>query len=93
MKNWIAGLETAVIIMVCLRIFSGLAELTIAGLILKFNSVEKALILNAFLAIIGPTILILSIAIGVYALADELSLRKIILIFAGVFLILYGVKS
>ncbi|WP_026689307.1 YqhV family protein [Alteribacter aurantiacus] len=93
MKDWITGLETAVLIMVCLRIFSGLAELTVAGLIFRFNSVEKALVLNAALAVIGPTVLILSVAIGVYALADSLSFTKIALIFGGVLLILIGVKS
>ncbi|MBM7097295.1 MULTISPECIES: YqhV family protein [Alteribacter] len=93
MKSWITGIEAAVLIMVCLRIFSGLAELTVAGLIFKFNSVEKALVLNAALAVIGPSVLILSVAVGVYAMADDLSFTKIALIFGGVLLILIGVKS
>ncbi|PYZ99201.1 hypothetical protein CR205_08395 [Alteribacter lacisalsi] len=93
MKGWITGLETAVVVMVLLRVFSGLTELTVAALIMKFNSVEKALVLNAILAVVGPAVLILSVTIGVYALADSLSFWKIAVIFTGVLLILIGVKS
>ncbi|TMW73759.1 YqhV family protein [Alteribacter natronophilus] len=93
MKDWMEGLQTAVVVMVLLRVFSGLAELTVAGLILKFNNVEKALVLNAILAVTGPAVLILSVTIGVYVLADSLSFWKIALIFTGVLLILIGVKS
>ncbi|MBP3952317.1 YqhV family protein [Bacillus suaedae] len=93
MKSWFYTIEMTLLIMVGLRFVSGMIELTVAGLILKFNSVEKAIALNAMLAIIGPTILVTSIAIGLVGMKDQLSISKIVFIASGVILILIGIRK
>ncbi|OIJ16042.1 hypothetical protein BKP35_03410 [Anaerobacillus arseniciselenatis] len=92
MKNWIAALETAVLGMVILRLISGLIEITAATLMLKFNTVDKALMINAALAIVGPIILITTMSIGLIGMADKLSFSKLLLIGCGVLLILIGLR-
>jgi hypothetical protein len=87
------SIEKVVMVMAVLRIFSGSVELIAALLMLKFNSIEKALIVNTSLALVGPTILILTTAIGLSGMAENISFFKIFLIFLGIALILYGVKS
>ncbi|MCL7746132.1 MULTISPECIES: YqhV family protein [Halalkalibacter] len=93
MKTWFYTIEMTLLVMVGLRVISGLIELTVAGLILKFNSIEKAVALNAMLAIIGPTIFITSIALGLIGMSDKLSLSKFLFIGAGVALILIGIRK
>jgi hypothetical protein len=85
--------EKIVLVMAALRIFSGSVELVAAFLMLKFNSIEKALIVNSSLAFVGPTVLILTTAVGLSGIAEDISFFKIFLIFLGIALILYGVKS
>ncbi len=79
--------------MVGLRLLSGFIELSAAFLMLRMNSVEKAVAINAMLAIIGPTVLLLSISIGLVGMSDKLSLSKFLLIGAGVTLILLGIRK
>lgn len=85
--------EKAVLGMVILRILSGSIEISVALLMLKFNNIEKALILNSSLAFVGPIILILTTTIGLVGIAEKISIMKIVWIFTGVAFILYGVKS
>lgn len=85
--------EKAIIGMSILRMISGSIELIVAFLILKSNSIDKALILNSSLALVGPIILILTTTIGLVGLAEKISFMKVVWIFSGVALILYGVKS
>lgn len=92
MKNWIATVETAVLGMVILRMISGLIEITAASLMLRFNAVDKAVMINASLAIVGPIILVLTMSIGLVGMADKLSFSKLFLIGCGVLLILIGVR-
>lgn len=92
MKNWIATIETAVLGMVILRMISGLIEITAASLMLKFNAVDKALMVNAALAVVGPLILITTMSIGLIGVADKLSFSKLLLIGCGVLLILIGLR-
>jgi hypothetical protein len=87
------SIEKVVMVMAVLRIFSGSVELIAALLMLKFNNIEKALIVNSSLVLVGPTILILTTAIGLSGMAENISFFKIFLIFLGIALILYGVKS
>ncbi|WP_088104716.1 YqhV family protein [Halalkalibacter urbisdiaboli] len=93
MKTWFVTIEAALLVMVGLRVVSGLIELTAAGLMLRLNSVEKAVGINALLAIIGPTVLVTSIAIGLVGMSDRLSVTKLVLIGAGVVLILIGIRK
>ena len=73
--------EKAVLIMAVLRLFSGSVEIMAAGLMLWANDIEKALVINGSLALIGPIILILTTGFGLMGLCS------------GVILILAGVHS
>lgn len=85
--------EKAILGMAFLRIFSGSLEILVALIILKLNNVEKALVVNISLALIGPLILITTTSIGLIGMADKISFTKIIWVFIGIAFILYGVKS
>ena len=85
--------EKAILGMAFLRIFSGSLEIMAALLILKFNNIEKALMINSSLALVGPLILILTTSIGLFGLAEKISFMRLLWIFGGVACILYGVKS
>ncbi|WP_413379790.1 YqhV family protein [Alkalihalobacillus sp. 1P02AB] len=93
MKSWFVSIELALIIMVGFRVLSGLIEIGAAMLMLKLNSIEKAIGVNAVLAIIGPTIFILSVVVGLVGMSDKLSFSKFLFIGAGVMLILIGIRK
>lgn len=90
MFQWI---EKAVLGMAFLRVISGIVEITIAMIMIKLNDVQKALMVNSLLALVGPTILLLTTTIGLIGMSDRLSWSKIVLILAGVALILYGIRK
>ncbi|WP_442598442.1 YqhV family protein [Neobacillus sp. D3-1R] len=83
--------EKAILGMAILRILSGSLEVFVGFLILKVNNIEKAMIVNSSLALVGPFVLILTTSIGLMGLADKVSLTKIFWIIGGVACILYGV--
>ncbi|MFL6555369.1 MAG: YqhV family protein [Bacillus sp. (in: firmicutes)] len=85
--------EKAVLGMALLRLISGTIEITAAILMLKFNSIDKALMVNSSLALIGPLILILTTSIGLMGIVEKISYMKMIWIFLGVGFIFVGVKS
>lgn len=87
------NLEKVVLWMALLRIVSGSIEVCVALLMLKFNNIEKALLLNSSLVFVGPIILIITTSIGLTAIAFDISYYKIFIIFIGIGLILYGVLS
>nr|WP_044896480.1 YqhV family protein [Bacillus alveayuensis] len=74
-----------------LRFLSSMIELIAAILILLTNNVKKAVAINSILAMIGPFIFIITMTIGVFQLADQLSYSKLVLIFIGVCFILFGI--
>lgn len=86
-------IEKAVLGMASLRLISGSIEIMAAFLMFKFNSVEKAILINSSLALIGPVILILTTTIGLLGIVEKVSLMKIGLIFLGVGFIFWGVRS
>lgn len=86
-------LEKAIIGMASLRLLSGTLEILAALLILKLNQVEKALIVNSGLALVGPLILLSTTTIGLVGIAERISLSKILLIFVGVVCILVGIRK
>ena len=86
-------IEKTILWMALLRVFSGSLEIFVALLILKFNNVEKALVMNSSLALVGPMILIITTTIGLLGIAERVSITKLIWIFGGVACILYGVRS
>lgn len=79
--------------MAMLRILSCIIEFTAAMLFLKFDSVEKALKINAVLALIGPTIMSLVMALGLVGMSGRVPTSKFIIIIAGVILIFWGVTK
>jgi hypothetical protein len=85
--------DKAIIGMSLLRFLSGMIEVTVAILFLKLNDVGKALILNSSLALVGPMILIATTAIGLFGIAEKVSMTRIAMIFTGVILIILGVKG
>ncbi|MFY3790322.1 YqhV family protein [Ureibacillus sp. MALMAid1270] len=85
-------LESALLYMVLLRIFSGSVDIAAAGLMFKFNDLEKALVINTMLALVGPTVMIITTGIGVSGLGDKISLGKIIFLLSGVALILISMR-
>jgi hypothetical protein len=86
-------IEKSIFWMALLRIFSGSLEIFVALLILKFNDVEKALVVNSSLALVGPIILIITTSIGLLGMAEKVSLVKLVWILGGVVCIFYGVRS
>ncbi|GIO07062.1 hypothetical protein J31TS6_30900 [Brevibacillus reuszeri] len=85
--------EKAIMGMAALRILSGSIEILAALLILKVNQVEKALMINSGLAVVGPAILITTTAIGLLGMSDRISFAKIAWIMVGVSFILIGVRK
>jgi hypothetical protein len=88
-----SGIEKVILAMAGLRLISGLIEMLAGLLIYKLNDVEKALLVNAGLAMIGPIFLITSVTLGIVHLADKLTLSKLLLIGLGVLLVLVGIKK
>jgi len=85
-------LESALLYMVLLRYLSGSIELSIATLMWKSNDLEKALMLNSMLALVGPTILIVTTGIGISGLSEKISFLKMLCLFSGIVLIIIGMK-
>ncbi|GED29565.1 DUF2619 domain-containing protein [Brevibacillus centrosporus] len=85
--------EKAIIGMAALRILSGSLEILAALLILKVNEVEKALLINSGLAIVGPIILITTTTIGLLGMSDRISFSKLAWILVGISCILIGVRK
>lgn len=77
--------------MATLRLLSGSVEIMAALLMLKLNQVDKALAVNSGLALVGPTILILTTAVGLTGMAQELSWGKLGWIGCGVAFLLIGI--
>ncbi len=85
-------MESALLYMVLLRIFSGSVDIATAGLMYKVNDIEKALTLNTMLALVGPAIMIITTGIGISGLGDRISLGKIICLLSGIALILISMR-
>lgn len=86
-------IEKALFFMIALRIISGSIEVTAAMLMLKYNDLEKAVYINTLLALVGPVILIVTTGIGLSGLTEKISLKKSILLFSGIVLIVMSLKS
>ncbi|WP_180954587.1 YqhV family protein [Bacillus sp. V5-8f] len=86
-------IEKAVLIMATLRLLSGSIEIFAGFLMLRLNDIEKALIVNSSLALVGPIILVTTTTVGLFGVSEKLSFFKIACIFLGVALILIGIKS
>ena len=72
---------------------SGIVEVGAAFLILRYNRIDTAIRVNCILAVIGPTILLLGITLGVAGLADRVPFSKMFIIYLGAFLIFWGTRK
>lgn len=84
-------MDKIVIGMALLRVLSGSIELTAAFLMYRLQSVEKALIVNSSLALVGPLVFIGVTALGLFGMADRLTFGKLMWIGAGVACLLIGI--
>ncbi len=80
-----------VLSMVALRLLSGSIEIIAAYFMLRYNQIEKALLINSGLALVGPFILITTTTIGLIGIADKLSISKLAWIFLGVACLFVGI--
>lgn len=85
-------MQTALLYMVLLRIFSGSIDILAAMFMFKLNNLEKAFIVNSSLAFVGPIIFIVTTGIGLAGLSDKVSLAKIVCLFSGVLLIFISLR-
>lgn len=84
MKQWLGVMETSVLIMAFLRLFSGSMEILAALLMLYFNDPKKALFINGMLVFVGPTVLIATMSIGLASVANEISFLKLFFLALGI---------
>ena len=84
-------LNKIVLSMALLRMLSGSIEICAALMMLRFNQIEKALVINSSLALVGPLILILTTTIGLVGMSDKLSPSKFVWVAAGVICLMVGI--
>ncbi|GIO11819.1 hypothetical protein J19TS2_13740 [Cohnella xylanilytica] len=84
-------MDKTVFSMAVLRIVSGSLELTAAIVMLKLNDVQKALVVNSMLALVGPLVLLTTTTIGLVGLSDKLSPMRFLWVAAGVSCLLIGI--
>ncbi|GAA0402276.1 MULTISPECIES: YqhV family protein [Paenibacillus] len=84
-------LDKFVTSMSLIRILSGTIEIMAALLMLRLGRVDKALAVNSALALVGPTVLIVTTSIGLAGMADKLSWGKMLWIAIGVGCLLIGI--
>nr|WP_233168439.1 YqhV family protein [Paenibacillus roseus] len=77
--------------MATLRLVSGSLEIIAAIIMLRLNQIDKALVVNSSLALVGPIILISTTTIGLVGLSDKLSLDKFIWVLAGITCLMVGI--
>lgn len=80
-----------VLAMGVLRLLSGSIEIFAALLMLRLNQVDKALVVNSSLALVGPLILISTTTIGLVGISDKLSIGKFVWVLAGVTCLMVGI--
>ena len=85
-------IEKVVLGMAAIRILSGTLEITAALFMLHYNTVDRALVINSLLSIVGPIIFFSTMTLGIYGLSTKLSFTSLIWIMVGVFCIVYGIK-
>lgn len=84
-------INKVVLAMAVLRLMSGSIEILAAMLMLRWNQIEKALVVNSSLALVGPLVLITTTTIGLVGISDKLSPSKFIWVLAGVACLMIGI--
>ena len=80
-----------VITMASLRMMSGSIEIIAAILMIRLATIEKALLVNSALALVGPLVLLTTTTIGLVGIAEKLSYGKMLWIIAGVSCLFIGI--
>ncbi|MDR6549344.1 YqhV family protein [Paenibacillus qinlingensis] len=80
-----------VLTMASLRMMSGTIEIIAAILMLRLATIEKALLVNSALALVGPLVLLTTTTIGLVGIAEKLSYGKMLWIIAGVSCLFIGI--
>ncbi|MDQ0874963.1 hypothetical protein QFZ77_003622 [Paenibacillus sp. V4I3] len=80
-----------VLTMASLRMMSGSIEIIAAILMLRLATVEKALLVNSGLALVGPLVLLATTTIGLVGIAEKLSYGKMLWVIAGVSCLFIGI--
>lgn len=80
-----------VLTMASLRMMSGSIEIIAAILMLRLATIEKALLVNSALALVGPLVLLTTTTIGLVGIAEKLSYGKMLWIIAGVSCLFIGI--
>lgn len=80
-----------VLSMASLRFFSGSIEIIAAIIMLRLNQIDRALLVNSGLALVGPLVLLATTTIGLVGLADKLSPSKMLWVLVGVSCIFIGI--
>ncbi|MED4400892.1 YqhV family protein [Metabacillus fastidiosus] len=91
MKSFFSKFDSTVLTMAGLRMLSASIEFSAAIVMLILNDVKKAVIVNSLLAIVGPIVFIITMTIGIFHIADQVSYGKLVFIGIGVFFILFGI--
>ena len=82
--------ENPVALMSYLRLIGAGVEIVAAVLMVKMNTVEAALRINAILGLVGPVVLIAVSALGLWGLVGRVSWIKLIMTLCGAILIIAG---
>lgn len=80
-----------VLTMATLRMMSGSIEIIAAIVMLRLATVEKALLVNSGLALVGPLVLLATTTIGLVGIAEKLSYGKMLWVIAGVSCLFIGI--
>ncbi|MZQ84272.1 DUF2619 domain-containing protein [Paenibacillus sp. 5J-6] len=80
-----------VLTMASLRMMSGSMEIIAAIVMLRLATVEKALLVNSTLALVGPLVLLATTTIGLVGIAEKLSYGKMLWVIAGVSCLFIGI--
>ncbi len=75
-----------------LRLIGAGLEVAAAILMLKINTVETALRINAILGLLGPVVLIAVSALGLWGLVGRISFAKLLMTLCGAVLIILGTR-
>ncbi|OXM88183.1 YqhV family protein [Paenibacillus rigui] len=84
-------LNKIVLSMASLRLLSGSIEIIAALLMLRLNQIDKALMVNTGLAMVGPFVLLTTTTLGLVGVAEKLSYGKMLWVLVGVSCIFIGI--
>ena len=84
--------ENPVLLMSYLRVIGAGVEIAAAILMLRINTIEAALRINAVLGLLGPVVLIAVSALGLWGLVERVSHAKLVMILCGSILIIIGTR-